>query len=594
KELLSVDPSHAGAQSLASQIADHKREEFVSLCLAQARRLQAEGEIGRALAAVSQGLEAYPKEPRFEQLQATLQRALKPAEPPAAVGPAADLPITVTSTVVPTTAPAAAPMPERAAAAPKRRPPWLPYAAAGAAAVLLVGIAVGVTILRQHAPPPKPVTAHKSAPPSAPLAAAAPLPAAQPTPAEAPAENAAAPEPSSAARAMGTLRIETGEDGVAVYLNGEKYRRATTRGRLSLSLPPKPYAVHLEKPGLWAADQAVDLRGGDEARLAFHLVPAKASLEIRNAPPGAEVWLDGAQAGSVGPGGAFSTANIEPGSHTVALKKDRFKPSRAEYVFDHGATVTVDGALQSAVGNLKIEVSPAGIQGLQVRLSREGDAQDRPVGETELSLMEGTYQVTASAPQYSAAGATVRVVAGRDAAAALVLKRIPSAPQPKQAFTMEDWVKSEAPVPSLSRWTREEKVWVRRGGDFVLAPVKPAAGTYLFTAIVMKGKRLEWVLNFRDDKNYDLFQMDDKELARTWFVNGKKTGSLKIPHPAKAGDYVSVMIAVTAGSVVHSIFAQQQWRVIDKSERSGLLGRFGFHIPGKDQIGVSDFRFMPQ
>ena len=76
--------------------------------------------------------------------------------------------------------------------------------------------------------------------------------------------------------------------------------------------------------------------------------------------------------------------------------------------------------------------------------------------------------------------------------------------------------------------------------------------------VQMKGKRLEWVVNYRDDKNYDLFQMEDKYLVRTRFANGKKGDSARIPHSIKAKDYVSVMIAVTPGSVVHSFLVEQQ------------------------------------
>ena len=89
-------------------------------------------------------------------------------------------------------------------------------------------------------------------------------------------------------RNVGSLRIVTGDDDVAVYLNGQKYKRATTRGRLLVYLAPKQYAVRIEKPGLWAADQTVDVRRGEEAQLTFKLVPAKATLEIHGAPPGAE------------------------------------------------------------------------------------------------------------------------------------------------------------------------------------------------------------------------------------------------------------------------------------------------------------------
>jgi hypothetical protein len=306
------------------------------------------------------------------------------------------------------------------------------------------------------------------------------------------------------------------------------------------------------------------------------------------------VWLDGAQIGSARDG-AFSSANVEPGKHTVALKKDRFKPIQADYLFEPGKSITVEGALQSSAGSLKIEVSPAGIEGLQVRLLREGETQERAVSETELSLPEGTYRVTGSAPQYQEAVATVRIAAGRGATAALPMKRAEKTPaasaKTHAAFSMEEWAKASS--PSLSPWTREGKLWVKHGGEFVVAPLNPAAGSYIFTAIVMKGKRLEWVVNYKDDKNYDLFQLDDKNLVRTRFANGKKGDSTRIPHSIKTKDYVSVMITVTPGAVVHSFLVQQKWQEVDKWETpgGGLQGKFGFRVPGKDQLGVSDFRF---
>jgi len=101
-------------------------------------------------------------------------------------------------------------------------------------------------------------------------------------------------------------------------------------------------------------------------------------------------------------------------------------------------------------------------------------------------------------------------------------------------------------------------------------------------------------VNYKDDKNYDLFQLEDKNLVRTQVVNGKKFEPVKIPHSIKTKDYVSVMITVTAGSIIHK-FYEKEWQDVDKWERpgGGLQGKFGFHVPGKDQIGVSDFQFTP-
>ena len=311
------------------------------------------------------------------------------------------------------------------------------------------------------------------------------------------------------------------------------------------------------------------------------------------------MWLHGTQIGAARHG-EFSSANVEPGKHTVALRNERFKPLQADYVFEPGKAITMEGALQSSAGNLKIEVSPAGIEGLQLRLLREGETQERTVSEAELSLPEGTYRVTGSAPQYQETAATVRVAAGRGATATLAMKRAEKSLPASQAkapaaFTMEEWVKASGATPSLSGWTRDGKLWVKHGGEFAVAPLNPAAGSYIFTAILLKGKRLEWVVNYQDDKNYDLFQMDDKNLVRTQFSNGKKSESVRVPHSIKLKDYISVMIAVTPGAITHSFLVERQWQAVDKWERpgGGLQGKFGFHVPGRDQLGVSDFRFVP-
>ncbi|MGH9672952.1 MAG: PEGA domain-containing protein, partial [Bryobacteraceae bacterium] len=75
KELLALEPNHSAALSLSGQVGDRRREEFLSQCVAQARRLQAEGDVSAALTVVEQGLGSYPKESRLQQLQTTLQRS---------------------------------------------------------------------------------------------------------------------------------------------------------------------------------------------------------------------------------------------------------------------------------------------------------------------------------------------------------------------------------------------------------------------------------------------------------------------------------------------------------------------------------------
>jgi len=63
--------------------------------------------------------------------------------------------------------------------------------------------------------------------------------------------------------------------------------------------------------------------------------------------------------------------------------------------------------------------------------------------------------------------------------------------------------------------------------DFVLYNVAPTSGTFVFSAALLKGHRLQWVLNYTDPGNYDLFQMDDKNFYRSIMRNGKKADAEK-------------------------------------------------------------------
>jgi serine/threonine-protein kinase len=77
QEATAQDAAHPGARALRALILDIKRKEFVSLCLTEARDLQAAGNIEAALAKVEFGLAQYPNESRLSQQQGTLQKLLQ-------------------------------------------------------------------------------------------------------------------------------------------------------------------------------------------------------------------------------------------------------------------------------------------------------------------------------------------------------------------------------------------------------------------------------------------------------------------------------------------------------------------------------------
>jgi serine/threonine-protein kinase len=849
QEVLHLEPAHAPAQSLASRIADRKREDFIAWCLAQARRMQTDGDIDGATAVVAQGLGAYPNEPRLQQLQATLQRALaekqrqtvriapreqpraatqapavpaspdtpaQPPPPPAVLPPVRpqddvtvelQAPIAQAPPPLPPTGPAPAapaakegtpepartlptvilpPPPPAAPPAPRVEPParqpmanqsrTLLVGTASAVALLLL-IALAVTVARNRkAQPVAPAVAAKyqivlhSSPEGAEIkfnggtcgtstcrldvapgnypaeaqltgfqnatasvtvgAGAAtditltlsPLPprvaiftdlpdgtvsldgvaagqiqdggaevpnltpgkhtlsvqsgdstASIPveiTPGAVPklvgameTKNLRAflvagyggearvygtspgytvtldgkligdlpadgmpfqgltpgthemaldtqtsqhdkivfeSQPSAtlylslgSSRNLGVLYVATNEDQADLYINGQKYRRDTKRGRLVVYLAPKKYTVALQKEGFAPTqEQTVDIKRGEETKVSFELQPAKATLVIHHAPPGTDVMVDGVRVGSANAAGEFQMASVEPGRHSVTLRHDRFKPLQSDQSFASGKTVELQGALDAVIvtGTVRFDVSPAGTD-VRLRIRREGEAQDRDIAGASATLPEGNYTVTATAPQFQSATATVRVSAGGTVVASLPLRRMdtPKAPVkasgPELTFTLDDWMKT-------SGWMQETNMIAHRGGDYVVAPVDIVQGSVRFTVVSVKGKRVEWVVGYRDERNYFIYQLDDKNLTRYEVNNGSKSPQTKLVHGLDRKQPMSIGITLTPRSIATSVLRAGQWAPLDNWDVYGALvrGKFGFHIPGSDEIGLQDFR----
>ena len=141
------------------------------------------------------------------------------------------------------------------------------------------------------------------------------------------------------------------------------------------------------------------------------------------------------------------------------------------------------------------------------------------------------------------------------------------------------------------------KEGLRFGGDFVIAAGSGGAGRYTFTGLLQKGRRLEWVVNYTDSDNHVYYQLGKDNLHRTEVIKGKKSRTVKIPHNMKWDDFLSVDITVQADSIVHRVLIDDKWVELDNWKQSGsnlTAGKFGFHIPGRDQVGLSHFAFVPE
>jgi hypothetical protein len=388
---------------------------------------------------------------------------------------------------------------------------------------------------------------------------------------------------------FGQLRIRTGEDDVRVFLNGRPYRRMTKNGEIVVPVSPSQYTVRVEKNGYEIpAEQVVAVQRGERVSLNFDLAERRrdATLIVRNGFPGAEVMLDGEPLGRIGPNGVLQASGVSPGVHSVLMRKAPYKPKAIEQAFVAGQTHEFDGLLERAVGTLQIDVNRPQ-QDLRVTLRREGESIERVISDTMLNLAEGTYTVKASAAGYEDAIASVHLSADQIKVASLRL-------EPRQAeepaVGLEDWATRPAAY-------REGETLVLGGEKYALSPNQPTAGTYEFAAKIRKGRRLEWFVNYVNQNNYALYQLSKDYLQRIQVVNGEKSAPFRLTHSLDPDTIVRVQIEVTKDSVVHKIMQNGEWAVIDRMVHTGAgfaEGSFGFHVPGRSEIGLEDFRFIPR
>ena len=378
---------------------------------------------------------------------------------------------------------------------------------------------------------------------------------------------------------VGTLVVVTGQDKSRVFLNGKALPQETRGGQLRIAnLEPKEYVVRVVKPGFQdAPDQMIRIRKGEQGRLVFGLlpVPHMAVLNIQGGPAGATVLIDQTPAGTVQPDGTLTLSAVAPGDHVIELRKDRFKAKQIKKHFVVGTPVALaasDVTLEAAPGELRIAFSPPDAQ---VTLTKTGESPIKVSSGTPLSLPGGTYTLTARTADNFVRSSSVELTAGQPRTLDLALA--PSG--------MSKW-------DDPSGWKQENGAFVRKGGDYILYGVTPTSGTFMFSAMLTKGHRLQWVVNYTDPNNYVLFQIDDNNFYRTDIRNGQKATDVKIPHKGEKKSFRTLQIHVSPTEVVHQVKQGNAWFVLDRWTLPGAnlsAGRFGFYLPGGDQISLANF-----
>ncbi len=357
----------------------------------------------------------------------------------------------------------------------------------------------------------------------------------------------------------------------------------TQGGQLRLTnLEVKDYVVQVSKSGFQdPPPQKIRIRAGEQAGLIFNLqpVPRLASLTIQAGAPGTTVLVDQTPVGTIQPDGTLSVSTVSPGDHTVELRKDRFKPRQFQEHFVAGSAIALaaaDAALEPAPGELKITFAPADAK---VAIARTGELPTMVSSGVPLNLAAGTYTLTARTAERFTRSSTFEIAPGQSKTFDLSL-----APN-----GMSKWENAGA-------WKHEGDSFLRQGGDFVLYSVVPSSGSFAFSATLTKGHLLQWVYNYVDSKNYVLFQIDDNNFYRSVIRNGQKTDEIIVPDKSDKKNSRTLHIRVSPTEIVHQVGHGDSWRVLDRWTQPGAnlsLGKFGFYLPGNDQVSLSGFAHYP-
>jgi hypothetical protein len=379
-------------------------------------------------------------------------------------------------------------------------------------------------------------------------------------------------------RDVGTLLILAGQDKAKVFLNDKPLNQLTsTSGQLRISnLEPKEYVVRVSKSGFQdAPEQKIHIRKGEQTKLMFDLqpVPHLASLSIQGGTPGATVLIDQSPVGTIPANGSLVIASVNPGDHTVEIRKEKFKFKQSKKHFVAGSAVSLvaaDAALEAAPPELRINFAPDA----QVTVGKAGETSAKVTSGSPLTLTAGSYTLAVRTADGFVRTSTIDLAAGQSRTLDL-----------PAADGMSKW---DNPLA----WSQEKGVYIHRGGDFVLYGVSPAVGTFVFSAQLQKGHRLQWVVHYTNANNYDLFQMDDNNFYRTSIRNGQKTGDEKVPQKGDKKTFHTIQIRVEANQIVHQIKQGDNWVVLDRWAEPGndlSVGKFGFYLPGNDQVALSSF-----
>jgi serine/threonine-protein kinase len=396
-------------------------------------------------------------------------------------------------------------------------------------------------------------------------------------------------------RNVGFLSVEANVPDAQVFVDGKPTKRPNLRnGKISLSLEPKAHKVRVSAPGYEeVAEQSVEIRKGEAKAVKFELKPAvtTASIQIEGGTPEAEVWLDGARVGILSAAGSWSRENITPGIHSFQLRKPDFEDLSTNRTFAAKQNVRLvgDEARLRPFGRLEFRVSPANAR-VTYRLQDEATAHQARNNQP-VAVKAGSYEVQAIAENFQPQTRQYQVPPGQTVPVELILLA-PVAP--KKIETIETRRPVESPFEA-GMWRLLSDSWATRTGPGYSwltvnrgtfdVEIRKQVGKALLVG-PKRMKRVEWVLDYKDEANHINYTLDQQNFTRKQIVAGKGMAENKGPsHLDLTADTVRIRIEVLPSRITVRNAAGMELDVLPRETPGAELGKFGFR--GEVEVRVN-------
>ncbi len=389
----------------------------------------------------------------------------------------------------------------------------------------------------------------------------------------------------STSGASGTLQIQANVLQAQVKIDGKIRKDPMLNGSKTVLLETGKHRIQVIAPRYANSEEReVYIQERKTTKEVFTLssdpTQLQAQLYLEDAEPGAAVYVDGEQRGTIPDNGSLML-DVSPGERKIVLKKSTYEDSPTiTRQFKPKRTETVSGKQFPLIknGSLTFNVTPA----TATITLRSGNELPKIVRANEIVfLKKGTYTYAIEADYFATVSGTSPVEPNKSTSIGLSLQ----AAEPQNLAEVDLF---ENP----SQWSRRDNWWVLKKSDY--GWLKPRNGS--FSVIIEKPhsgmlfgkKKVEWTLDYRGEGDKIIYSASGKTLSRQVVTAGSPASNQFKAQFTERPDTYHFIFEISPTRIV---VRDNGGNLIDEVKRSDPtldLGKIGFR--GEMSITVQQLR----